>query len=57
MSGQQLKGILDQRGIKQKWVAEKIGCSKQHLSNFIKGRYKLSDSKIHRLQQVLGLKK
>ncbi|MBA7691032.1 hypothetical protein ES703_99570 [subsurface metagenome] len=31
--------ILKERGIKQKWLAEKIGVSEATVSNWVKGRH------------------
>lgn len=37
-----LKEILDERGIKQSWLAEKVGVTRQTMSNLIKNRYTTS---------------
>jgi transcriptional regulator with XRE-family HTH domain len=37
MEGNQLKAILEERGIKQTWVAEKLGIKKSQVNQWVKG--------------------
>lgn len=54
MSPKQLKSYLEENGIKSSFIATKIGVSKQHLSNYIHERYQLSESKLHRLNELIN---
>jgi plasmid maintenance system antidote protein VapI len=54
MSPVQLKNYLEENGIKASWLSKQIGISKQHLSNYIHGRYQLSESKLHRLNELIS---
>jgi plasmid maintenance system antidote protein VapI len=53
MSPVKLKNYLVENGVKASWLSKQIGVSKQHLSNYIHGRYQLSESKIHRLNTLI----
>jgi len=37
-----LQNILDDKGIKQIWLAEKVGITRQTMSNLVKNRYTTS---------------
>jgi len=37
-----LREILDERGIKQIWLAEQVGITRQTMSNLVKNRYNTS---------------
>jgi plasmid maintenance system antidote protein VapI len=54
MSPKQLKFYLEENGVKASWLSKKIGVSKQHMSNYINGRYQLSESKLHRLNKLIN---
>lgn len=51
-----LKEILDERGIKQIWLAEQIGISYKTLSNIINGRYNTSLDIALKIADVLNVK-
>jgi putative transcriptional regulator len=51
-----LKQILDERGIKQKFIAEKTGISSQTLSNCINNRFDVSLKFALLIAKVLELK-
>lgn len=51
-----LKEILDERGIKQIWLAEQIGISYKTLSNIINGRYNTSLDIAFKIADVLNVK-
>jgi DNA-binding XRE family transcriptional regulator len=51
-----LKEILNKRGIKQVWLAEKAGMTKQTLSNCITNRFNVSLETAIRLSNVLQMK-
>ncbi|KAA0565318.1 helix-turn-helix transcriptional regulator [Bacillus sp. CH30_1T] len=54
MSPIQLKNYIEQNGIKQVWLAQRLNCSKQTISNYINGRYQLSQSKMKRLKELVN---
>jgi plasmid maintenance system antidote protein VapI len=54
MSPIQLKSYIEQNGIKQVWLARQLNCSKQTISNYINGRYQLSQSKMNRLKELVN---
>jgi plasmid maintenance system antidote protein VapI len=56
MSPKLLKNYLEENGVKASFIAKKIGVSKQHLSNYIHERYQLSESKIHRLNDLINFR-
>ena len=50
-----LKEILDERGIKQNWLAEQVGITKQTMSNLIKNRFTTSMDIAFRISKVLNM--
>ena len=50
-----LKEILDERGIKQTWLAEQVGITKQTMSNLIKNRFTTSMDIAFRIAKVLNM--
>lgn len=50
-----LKGILDERGIKQTWLAEKVDVSRQTISNLINDRFNPSLELAFKICKVLNL--
>ena len=50
-----LKEILDERGIKQNWLAEQVGITKQTMSNLIKNRFTTSMDIAFRIAKVLNM--
>lgn len=51
-----LKEILEERGIKQTWLAEQVGISYKTLSNIINGRYNTSLDVALKIADVLNVK-
>lgn len=50
-----LKTILDDRGIKQTWLAEKVGVNKSTISNIINNRYATTIDLAFRIADILNL--
>jgi putative transcriptional regulator len=50
-----LKEILEDRGIMQKWLAEKAGIDKSTMGNIIKNRYSTSLEVAFKIARALGL--
>ena len=48
-------GAIKLRGIKKIHVAKRIGCSPQELTHFLKGRRKLREDCMTRLEAYLGV--
>lgn len=51
-----LKEIIDERGIKQVWLAEQVGISYKTLSNIIGGRYNTSLDVALKIADILNVK-
>ena len=51
-----LKQILDEKGIKQIWLAEKAGITKQTLSNLMTNRFNVSLESAIKIATALDLK-
>ena len=51
-----LKEILEEKGIKQTWLAEQVGITKQTMSNLIKNRYTTSMDIAFKISKVLEVK-
>lgn len=51
---EQWKEVLEERGIKQTWIAEKTGISPEHISNILAGRVLLTDENKVKINTVLG---
>ena len=51
-----LKKILEERGIKQTWLAEQVGVTRQTMSNLINNRFCPSLDIAFKIANVLGLK-
>ena len=49
------KEAVKKSGLKQTFIAAKLGISSAHLSNFISGRDKLQKEKEDELKQILGI--
>ena len=47
---------MDELGLTQKSVAEKMGCSQQYISRVLKGTENLSIETISKIESALGLK-
>ncbi len=50
-----LSEILKQRGIKQTWVAEKLGVSKQAVNNWVNGKHIPQSKYILKLAKLLEI--
>ena len=50
-----LRDWIEKEGRKQRWVAQKVGCSPQWLNYVIKGKKPLSDKLAQTLQDKLGV--
>lgn len=51
-----LREILEQRGIKQIWLAEKIGLHRGTMNNIISNKYNTSLETAFKIANVLGMK-
>ena len=51
-----LKEILDERGIKQNWLSEKAGITKQTMSNLINNRFNVSLESAIKIVKAFDLK-
>ena len=47
---------MEELGLTQKTVAEKMGCSQQYISRVLKGTENLSIETISKIESALGLK-
>lgn len=52
-----LKEILKSRGLKQKWLAEKLGVSEVAVSNWCSGKSVPSANNLARISQILKVSK
>ena len=50
-----LREILDSKGIKQVWLAEKVGITKQTMSSLIKNRFTTSMDIAFKIAKVLDI--
>ena len=50
-----LKEYIKAKGVKQKWIADKIGVSEVTLSNWVKMKTTPSDENMEKLSKVLDL--
>lgn len=48
------KEVLEERGVKQTWLAEKTGISPEHISNILIGRVFLTDENKVKINAALG---
>lgn len=51
---EQWKEVLQDRGVKQTWLAEKTGISPEHISNILAGRVLLTDENKVKINEALG---
>lgn len=51
----ELKSVIDERGLKQNYVAQKIGITPNYLGQILNGNRKLSTDVAIKAAQVLGL--
>ncbi|WP_081690250.1 helix-turn-helix transcriptional regulator [Cellulophaga baltica] len=50
-----LKEVLRSKGVKQKWLANKIGVSEVSVSNWVKEKTEPSLENYQKISQVLGI--
>ena len=50
-----LKEIIDERGLKQNWIAEQVGITKQTMSSLVKNRYTTSMDIAFKIAKVLNM--
>ena len=50
-----LKEYIKAKGVKQKWIADKVGVSEVTLSNWVKMKTTPSDDNMEKLSKVLDL--
>jgi len=48
------KDVLQQRGVKQSWLAAQTGISPEHISNILAGRVLLTDENKSKINDALG---
>ena len=48
------KEVLQERGVKQSWLAEKTDISPEHISNILAGRVLLTDENKLKINEALG---
>ncbi len=48
------KKVLEERGVKQTWVADKTGISPEHISNILADRVLLTEENREKINEVLG---
>ncbi len=46
---------IDESGVKNKYIAEKLGVSEQYISLILSGKRKLTADKVIAISQVLGI--
>lgn len=51
---QKWKEVLEERGVKQIWLAKKIGISQEHMSNIFAERVLLTDDNRKKINKILG---
>lgn len=55
LSGATYKELIMSKGLKQQFVAKEIGIHYVSLCNFLNGKSQMRESKIQRLNQLLGI--
>lgn len=51
-----IKSVLDQKGIKQKWLAEKLGKSNNIVNGYVKNRSQPSLEVLYKIAEILQVK-
>jgi transcriptional regulator with XRE-family HTH domain len=51
-----IKSVLDQKGIKQKWLAEKLGKSNNIVNGYVQNRSQPSLEVLYRIADILEVK-
>lgn len=49
------KEVLEERGVKQTWLADKTGISPEHISNILADRVLLTEENKEKINSVLGV--
>jgi transcriptional regulator with XRE-family HTH domain len=47
--------LIKKKGLKKKFIANECGINNSVFSLWLNGKRRLNDSKLHRVQQVLGI--
>jgi len=50
-----LKELLKEKGLKQKWFADKVGVSEVTVSNWVKGKSYPKEEHLRRISEVLDV--
>lgn len=50
-----LKKVLRSKGVKQKWIAEKLGVSEVTLSNWVNEKAKPTETHLKKLSELLDI--
>lgn len=51
---QKWKDVLENRGVKQIWLADRTGISQEHISNILAERVLLTDENRDKINEILG---
>lgn len=51
---QKWKDVLEDRGVKQIWLADRTGISQEHISNILAERVLLTDENRDKINEILG---
>jgi transcriptional regulator with XRE-family HTH domain len=54
-TGQQIKKIRKDKGISQKWLANKVGVTQQHLCSVESTKYTLTKDLLNKICDALGV--
>lgn len=54
---ERLKNIIDKKGLRMSWIAEKMGVTRQCLNNKMMGHADFSRTQIAQIAEILGLNK
>lgn len=49
------KEVLQERGVKQSWLADKTGISPEHISNILADRVLLTEENREKINDILGV--
>jgi len=50
-----LRAVIDERGLKHVWLADRLGISRQHLSNILAGRRSVTVERAERMRELVGV--
>lgn len=54
---ERLKNIIDKKGLRMSWIAEKMGVTRQCLNHKMTGRSEFSRAQVAQISEILGLSK